>query len=135
MPLSPARWIALLSLLLLATLPLAAQSEIPPNFSPVTEAFDHERREVMIPMRDGVKLHTVIVIPKGRTEPAPIILTRTPYGADKPTTQMSSPHGIMTLPVADEPLLRAGYIRVYQDVSATTAASASPAFRTRAGSR
>jgi uncharacterized protein len=116
MPLSPARWIALLSLLLLATLPLAAQSEIPPNFSPVTEAFDHERREVMIPMRDGVKLHTVIVIPKGRTEPAPIILTRTPYGADKPTTQMSSPHGIMTLPVADEPLLRAGYIRVYQDV-------------------
>ncbi|HEV7763372.1 MAG TPA: CocE/NonD family hydrolase [Thermoanaerobaculia bacterium] len=116
MPLSPARWIALLSLLLLATLPLAAQSEIPADFSPVTEAFDHERREVMIPMRDGVKLHTVIIIPKGGTEPAPIILTRTPYGADKPTTQMSSPHGIMTLPVADEPLLRAGYIRVYQDV-------------------
>ena len=109
---------ALLLFLLIAsvlTQPLAAQSEIPPDFSPVTEAFDHERREVMIPMRDGVKLHTVIVIPKG-TGPAPIILTRTPYGADKPTTQASSPNVAMVLPVADEPLLRAGYIRVYQDV-------------------
>ena len=106
----------LLSLVLaFVALPLAAQSEIPKDFSPVTEAFDHERREVMIPMRDGVKLHTVIVTPKG-TAPAPIILTRTPYGADKPTSQASSPHVAMTLPVADEPLLRAGYIRVYQDV-------------------
>jgi hypothetical protein len=107
----------LLSLLIASMLvqPLAAQSEIPKSFSPVTEAFDHVRREVMIPMRDGVKLHTVIVTPKG-SAPAPIILTRTPYGADKPTSQMSSPHVSMTLPVADEPLLRAGYIRVYQDV-------------------
>ncbi|MDP9190189.1 MAG: CocE/NonD family hydrolase [Acidobacteriota bacterium] len=108
----------LLSLLIASILaqPLVAQSEIPPDFSPVTEAFDHERREVMVPMRDGVKLHTVIVIPKGGSAPAPIILTRTPYSADKPTTQASSPHASMTLPVADEPLLRAGYIRVYQDV-------------------
>ncbi|MGZ5441198.1 MAG: CocE/NonD family hydrolase [Thermoanaerobaculia bacterium] len=95
--------------------PLAAQSEIPKDFSPVTEAFDHERREVKIPMRDGVKLNTIIVIPKG-TAPAPIILTRTPYGAEKPTKQASSPHVAMTLSVADEPLLNAGYIRVYQDV-------------------
>ncbi|HEX8252801.1 MAG TPA: CocE/NonD family hydrolase [Thermoanaerobaculia bacterium] len=107
----------LFSLLLTFVLvrPAAAQSEIPADFSPVTEAFDHIRREVMIPMRDGVKLHTVIVIPKG-TAPAPIILTRTPYDADKPTTQTSSTNVAMVLPVADEPLLRAGYIRVYQDV-------------------
>jgi uncharacterized protein len=102
-------------LMFVLALPLGAQSEIPKDFSPVTEAFDHERREVMIPMRDGVKLHTVIVIPKG-TAPAPIILTRTPYGADKPTSQGHSPSASMVLPVADEPLLRAGYIRVYQDV-------------------
>jgi len=108
-----ARWMVLLSLLVASI--AAAQSEIPPSFSPVTDAFDHERREVMIPMRDGVKLHTIIVIPKG-TAPAPILLTRTPYGSDKPTTQASSPNVAMTLPVADEPLLRAGYIRVYQDV-------------------
>lgn len=107
------RWIAVLSLLFASV--IAAQSEIPAKFSPVTEAFDHERREVMIPMRDGVKLHTVIVIPKG-SAPAPIILTRTPYGSDKPTYQASSPSVAMTMPVADEPLLRAGYIRVYQDV-------------------
>ena len=106
-----------LSLLIVSMLaqPLAAQSEIPKEFSPVTEAFDHERRDVMIPMRDGVKLHTIIVTPKG-TAPAPIIITRTPYGSDKPTKQLSSPHVVMTMSVADEPLLRAGYIRVYQDV-------------------
>jgi putative CocE/NonD family hydrolase len=112
-----ARLGVLFSLLIVSLLarPLAAQSEIPKDFSPVTEAFDFDRREVMIPMRDGVKLHTVIVTPKGSV-PAPIILTRTPYGADKPTTQASSPNVAMTLPIADEPLLRAGYIRVYQDV-------------------
>jgi len=111
------RWLVLLALSIVAVLaqPLAAQSEIPKDFSPVTDAFDHERREVMIPMRDGVKLHTVIVTPKG-VFPAPIILTRTPYGAEKPTRQASSPNVAMTLPIADEPLLRAGYIRVYQDV-------------------
>lgn len=76
---------------LLVSLAVMGQSEIPPSFSPVTDAFDHERREVMIPMRDGVKLHTIIVRPKGVTA-APIILTRTPYGADKLTTQLSSPH-------------------------------------------
>jgi uncharacterized protein len=34
----------------------------------------------MIPMRDGVKLHTVILVPKGAKH-APILLTRTPYSA------------------------------------------------------
>ena len=43
-------------------------SEIPANFKPVTSTFDYEKREVMIPMRDGVKLHTVILIPKGAEE-------------------------------------------------------------------
>ena len=40
-------------------------SEIPAKFEPVTDSFDYVRREVMIPMRDGVKLHTVILVPKG----------------------------------------------------------------------
>jgi predicted acyl esterase len=39
-------------------------SETPRTFTPVTAAFDHVRRDVMIPMRDGVKLHTVILVPK-----------------------------------------------------------------------
>jgi uncharacterized protein len=108
--------LAALLMLVAPAAPAAAQSEIPKKFSPVTDAFDHERREVEIPMRDGVKLHTVIIIPKNAARPAPIILTRTPYGADKPTSQASSPFASMVLPLADEPLLREGYIRVYQDV-------------------
>lgn len=108
---------ALATALMLATaVPAAAQTEIPKDFSPVTEAFDFERRVVKIPMRDGVKLNTVIVIPKNTAKPAPIILTRTPYGAEKPTSQASSPFAAMTLPLSDEPYLREGYIRVYQDV-------------------
>ena len=53
---------------LLASPPAAAQglpSDVPAQFVPVTAAFDYVRRSVMIPMRDGVKLHTVIIVPKG----------------------------------------------------------------------
>ncbi len=108
-------WLLLLASLVSA--PLSAQpDEVVPNFSPVTSAFDHERREVMIPMRDGVRLHTVIIVPRNLQGPAPIILTRTPYGADKATHQGHSPRAAMALPIADEPLLEAGYIRVYQDI-------------------
>lgn len=39
-------------------------SEIPAKFEPVTSGFDYARRDVMIPMRDGVKLHTVILVPR-----------------------------------------------------------------------
>ena len=70
--------------------PSAAQtptlpSETPDTLRPSTAGFDYERREVMIPMRDGVKLHTVILVPKGAKD-APILLTRTPYDADQLTT-------------------------------------------------
>ena len=41
---------------------------------------DYDKRVVMVPMRDGTKLHTVIVVPKGARN-APILLTRTPYDA------------------------------------------------------
>ena len=40
-------------------------SERPAQFKAVTDIFDYARREAMIPMRDGVKLHTVILVPKG----------------------------------------------------------------------
>ncbi len=42
-------------------------------------------------MRDGVKLHTVILVPKG-AKGAPILLTRTPYDADKLTSHAESAH-------------------------------------------
>jgi putative CocE/NonD family hydrolase len=93
-------------------------SETPDNFQPVTTSFDYERREIMIPMRDGVKLHTVILVPRGAKN-APILLTRTPYDADALTTHAQSPHLGPTLWGYDnavETILEGGYIRVVQDV-------------------
>src|ERR1051325_11252036 len=58
----------------------ALPSETPAKYEAVTDSFDYVRRDVMIPMRDGVKLHTVILVPKGAVH-APILLTRTPYNA------------------------------------------------------
>ena len=40
----------------------------------------YEKQEVMIPMRDGVKLHTIILTPANNTTPLPFIMVRTPYG-------------------------------------------------------
>ncbi|HTY49765.1 MAG TPA: CocE/NonD family hydrolase, partial [Steroidobacteraceae bacterium] len=55
-------------------------SDIPAKFVMPTAQNDYVKRVVMIPMRDGVRLYTVIIIPKGARN-APIILTRTPYNA------------------------------------------------------
>jgi putative CocE/NonD family hydrolase len=93
-------------------------TEIPAKFKPVTSTFDHTRREVKIPMRDGVKLHTVILIPKG-AKGAPILLTRTPYSADKLTSHADSAHLGPVLHGYDNALdviLDGGYVRVVQDV-------------------
>jgi len=89
--------------------------DIPAEFAVPTQAFDYEKREVMIPMRDGVKLHTVIMIPKGASH-APIILTRTPYNADKRVERSVSPYLFSSLPQGDEQFSTDGYIRVFQDV-------------------
>src|SRR3954463_4723485 len=93
-------------------------SERPAQFRPATESFDYERRDVMIPMRDGVKLHTVILIPKGARR-APILLTRTPYDANKLTSHAESAHLGPVLNGYDnalEVIIEGGYLRVVQDV-------------------
>ncbi len=89
--------------------------DIPAQFAAPTAAYDYEKREVMIPMRDGVKLFTVIVLPKGAAH-APIILTRTPYNAANRAKRYASPHMLATLPMGDEVFVPEGYIRVFQDV-------------------
>jgi hypothetical protein len=89
--------------------------DIPANFKINTDADDYIKREVMIPMRDGVKLHTVIVIPKGASH-APMILDRTPYNADKFASRSDSPRRDMILPLSYGELSDAGYIIVAQDV-------------------
>ena len=96
-------------------LAVAFDGDIPSNFQKPTGSFDYVKREVMIPMRDGVKLHTVIVVPKGAKD-APILLTRTPYNASNRANRSNSTHMVAVLPVADEVFVGAGYIRVYQDV-------------------
>jgi len=112
---------AVLVFTVLLCLPANAQtlpSETPPTFTPTNEGFDYVRREVMIPMRDGVKLHTVILAPKGARN-APILLTRTPYNATELTSHAASSHLGPILNGYDnalEVIIEGGYIRVVQDV-------------------
>src|SRR6187551_3557226 len=93
-------------------------SETPSDFKPTNYGFNYERRTVMIPMRDGVKLHTVILVPKGAKN-APILITRTPYNADELTTHADSSDlgTILTgYDNATDVIVGGGYIRVIQDI-------------------
>src|SRR4029077_7296092 len=95
-------------------------SETPEHLHPVTSPLDYERREVMIPLRDGIHLHTVILVPKGAAH-APILLTRTPYSADQLTTHAASSHlgtNLYGYDNATDVIVDGGYIRVVQDVRA-----------------
>ena len=119
---------SLLALLFTCPAPLRAQeapakypdfpSETPSKLAPVTSSFDYENRDVMIPMRDGVRLHTVILVPKGAKN-APILLTRTPYSAKVQTSHAASAHLGLVLQGydnADDVIVQDGYIRVVQDI-------------------
>ena len=97
-------------------------SETPAHFKPVTTSRDYIRRDVDIPMRDGVQLHTVILIPKGATH-AGILLTRTPYSADVQAGHMQYGQTSGNLEVAlqgydnaADVIVEDKYIRVIQDV-------------------
>jgi putative CocE/NonD family hydrolase len=115
---------AVASLLVFSALASHAQSapaispmtpDIPPKFTAPRTDYDYVKRVEMVPMRDGVKLYTVIVIPKGASH-APILLTRTPYNAAGRTSRSESPHMLDELPQGDDVFVKAGYIRVFQDV-------------------
>ena len=80
------------------------KSDIPDDFEPVEIDDGVIRRVEMIPMRDGVKLKTIILVPE-KAQNAPIILTRTPYNAEVFATRY--PTG--------EIFAEEGYIRVFQD--------------------
>ena len=93
-------------------------SETPAAFVAPAGAFDYERRVVMIPMRDGVKLKTVIVVPKG-AQGAAMLLTRTPYNAADLTSHAQSSHMGSILHGYDnaaDVIVQDGYIRVIQDI-------------------
>jgi putative CocE/NonD family hydrolase len=106
------------ALLLLLCPTVMAQSETPSKFETTNYGFNYERRSVMIPMRDSVKLHTVILVPKGARN-APILMTRTPYSADQTTKIVNSSElgaALSGYDNATDVIVEGGYIRVVQDV-------------------
>src|SRR5690348_894698 len=100
--------------------PAVAQvyDERPATVTPATTGWDYERRVAEIPMRDGVTLHTVILIPKGAKD-APMLMTRTPYNADALTSNVKSGTLVAALDGYDNAadiIAEGGYIRVVQDI-------------------
>jgi uncharacterized protein len=89
--------------------------DIPSSFRAPDAANDYVKRVVEIPMRDGTRLHTVIVIPR-HAHHAPMLLTRTPYNADGRAARSEASTMRDMLPQGDEVFVDAGYIRVFQDV-------------------
>ena len=77
---------------------------------PLDYASLFDKSEVMIPMRDGVKLHTEIYTPRSATEPLPMLMNRTPYGISSPDKGISG----MIYRYAD--MVPDGYIFVFQDI-------------------
>jgi hypothetical protein len=87
--------------LALAGLPPGVRGQAPDS----VPAF--EQTEVMIPMRDGVRLHTLVFVPKEATEPLPLLLTRTPYGIDGSLKRIARSYA---------ELARNGYVFLFQDI-------------------
>jgi putative CocE/NonD family hydrolase len=103
---NPARRIVIfLTAVLLFALPSGSARQIARDY---TSTFD--KTEVMIPMRDGARLHTEIYTPKNATEPLPILLERTPYGISSANGGYSSMLSRYNEMMAD------GYIFVFQDI-------------------
>jgi putative CocE/NonD family hydrolase len=78
------------------------------NFSQTKADDKYNRQEVMIPVRDGIKVHTIIYTPKNQSEALPFLLTRTPYGV----SDIPSPEKITYV----KDMAEEGYIFVYQDI-------------------
>jgi len=92
----------IIAILFLIAFPVAAQTAQP---SDPPEGFD--KIEQMVPMRDGVKLHTIIYSPKSHTGPLPILFNRTPYGID---------NIYRALPGSLKEQIDEGYILAFQDI-------------------
>ncbi len=85
---------------------VASASAQQPAAEPAKSPFTFQ--EVMIPMRDGVRLQTVILTPVDQKGPLPILFTRTPYGVrDKAPDKM---------PASIKELAQDGYIFVSQNL-------------------
>jgi putative CocE/NonD family hydrolase len=96
------RFLIALNILLYVVTGLQAQNFVKEHYN---------KREVRIPMRDGVKLYTVIYTPKDSSRKYPVLMERTPYSA--------GPYGEGNYAGSigpNENLMKSGYIIIYQDV-------------------
>jgi uncharacterized protein len=101
----------ILSLIFVLSVSVFAQA--PQQTNPLAEYIkaNYTKREVLIPVRDGVKLFTAIYEPKDKSQKYPILMNRTPYTV--------SPYGAenyKNLIGPNELFAKEGYIFVYQDV-------------------
>lgn len=83
-------------------LPRIPGAPVPNHFRP------YSRQEAMIPMRDGVKLHAVILRPTDTAQPLPFLMQRTPYGVDDSSSDSVNERYTE--------LARSGYIFVMEDI-------------------
>jgi putative CocE/NonD family hydrolase len=95
-----------LLLVSIAAPPAASQPATQKDIEDLAKRFTHSAE--MIPMRDGVKLHTIVYVPKDRKESLPFILLRTPYGIES--------RGPRSLKEYLKDLADDGYIFVFQDI-------------------
>ena len=70
----------------------------------------YKKTIVMIPMRDGTKLYTIVFSPVNASKPVPVLMQRTPYGAD-----VSEDYTILNVPYFSN-MAKEGYIFVLQDI-------------------
>lgn len=85
---------------------ITAQEVTPKDLKEQAQRFAHT--DYMIPMRDGVKLHTTVYVPKDGKEPLPFVMMRTPYGIES--------RGPKALKEYFRDLADEGYIFVFQDI-------------------
>ena len=102
----PKNKIILFSLVIMAA--LGAFGQVAPPGQAPTPGPEFTVTRAMVPMRDGVRLSTVIFTPKKAQTPLPFLLMRTPYGAP------SSPRPLVSEPYKE--LVEEGYIFVFQDI-------------------
>src|SRR3989440_5624194 len=93
-----------LSTIAVVLLSLTAHAQTQPPTDPPA---GFNKIEQMVPMRDGVKLHTIIYAPKSHRDPLPILFNRTPYGID---------NIYRGFPGSLQELIDEGFIFAFQDI-------------------
>ena len=113
---------SLLPLIAIAAAPVPPGQRVTPmtpdvvaTYNPVLPEADYIKRVAMVPMRDGTKLYTVIVMKKG-TRNGPILLSRTPYDAKGSMNRETSQSAVDILPIMYKEFVNDGYIIVQQDI-------------------